>query len=315
MRRKICYNRSMKKTIAKILFPLASFVLLFCLVFSAVQLVVADDSFLETQHKKLGTNVEMGMSVGDLAKSTKVLLDYMRGRADSIYVEVTVQGEVMEMFVLPIEVIHMAEVQQVWSFFVVARNFGLLFALALYAIAAMLYGEDPLTGWSRGYLYALGAFGLLAAFFVLWASGSFSAFWLEFHKVIFPGSENWMLPYESRMVQMLTEQFFANVIIRIVLVALAGIGALLLFAVGTLLIARWKRARYEAIAEPSGWISEPEPEGPDLIIAHRLRNVSIRQRQQIEREVAEEARIREEMETFGDTVQVFAPEDKTPEEE
>ena len=304
----------MRKVFSSILIILASFILLLCMVFSAIQLVVADEAFFEREHKDLGTHEEMGMSVGDLAKSTKQLLNYMRGRADSIYVEVTVDGQVTEMFELPVESVHMEEVRTVWRFFSVARNFGLLFVLALYVAAAMLCREEVLPAWSRGYLYALASFGLLAAILSIWASSSFSDFWEVFHRLLFPGSDNWLLPPESRMIQMLPEPFFAAVILRIALIAAGGIGTLLLFAIGVLLAGHWRKKRIAAISEPPGWMQEPEPEGPDLIIAHKLRNAPVRRRREIEQEVEEDARIREEMESFGDTVQVFEPSSRKTEE-
>jgi len=304
----------MAKTVSSILFILATFVLLLCMTFTAVQLVVADEPFFEREHKRLGIHAEMGMSVGDLAKSTRQMLDFMRGRADSLSVEVTIDGQVTQMFDLPIETVHMEEVRTLWRFFVTARNFGVLFVLALYAVAALLCREKVLLAWSRSYLFALAGFGVLAVIMGIWASSSFSDFWWIFHQVMFPGSSNWLLPAESRMVQMLPEPFFAAVIARAALTAAAGIGALLALAVGTQLSSRWRKARLSAIAEPAGWVQEPEPEGPDLLVAHKLRNAPIRKRRQIEQEVEEDARIREEMESFGDTVQIFEPAPRKTEE-
>ena len=304
----------MRKTVATSLFGIASFVLLFCLAFSAVQLVVAGESFFEKEHKKLGTGEQMGMSVGDLGKSTKQMLDYMRGKTDSLYVEVAVDGQVVEMFDQEIETVHMEEVRNIWNFFVVARSFGLLLVFALYSIAILSCKEAVLSAWSRGYLWALAFFGLIAVVIGVWTSSNFSAFWEVFHRLIFPNSENWMLPPESRMIQMLPEAFFADVVVRIVLFAVTGIGLLLLFAIGILVAARLRKNRREAISEPSGWIVDPEPEGPDLIIAHKLRNAPVRKRKQIENEVEEEALIRADVESFGEAEHVFKTESRKTEE-
>lgn len=284
----------MKKTAATVLAAIGSLLLILCILFVSVWFVMNDDIFMERELQKLGNNTDMGMSLADQSKALKRLIEYMQGRVDDINVEVTVNGELVEMFNLEyegqlIEQVHMEEVRQVWSQLSTYFMLCAIIALAFFALAAITAGKGFIVQWMRGYLGGLAFFAFVAIFVAAWAAVDFNAFWTMFHQILFPHSTTWMLPDESRMIQMLTSEFFSDVIVRIVAIGAAAIAALALISVVALLIIRRKRPVYEEIEietdeDPFETIELGEP---NLIIEHKKLNLPVHKWDEVERGAGE----------------------------
>lgn len=264
----------MKKTIATILSALAAFILILCIIFGSVTLVINDDTFLENQLQQLNTAPAMGMNMADQARALHIMIEYMCGRLDSLDCEVMVHGQKVQMFALEIEQVHMVEVQELYlklrSYFVYAA----LITLLLIIICIIIAKKQALVAICRGWLLGLALFTLIAAFVGTWAAGSFNAFWTFFHRIVFPGSENWLLPPESRMIGMLPLDFFSSVIARMCLYSLAALVVLLIAAITVIVVDHRRRNPATIIEEPE----EDEPieiEGPDLLAKHQIFNSPI----------------------------------------
>lgn len=285
----------MRKTVSTVLSAVASFILILCIIFTCIGLVMNDDVFMESELKKTDTAKSMGMSVADQARALHRLTDFMQGRAESIDVEVTVNGELVPMYALEIEHTHMDEVQKVWLNMTAYRNMGLAIAVAFYILAMLAGGRGSISAFMRGYLFGLAGIALFGAFIGTWAAADFSAFWTFFHKLIFPASSNWLLPIESRMIQMLPQEFFADVIVRICIFALAAIAVLGIGATITLIVNYKKKGKAEPVIEEP--IEIIEPEGPDLITEYKKRNLPVSKRDSVEAEGAAETETETEPES------------------
>jgi hypothetical protein len=195
----------------------------------------------------------------------------------------------------------MAEVQTLWLGLDAFSRYGAIAAgiLLIFGIVLPEKGKRRAV-LANGMFWACGVFGGVLVFFGVWALLDFSSFWTVFHFLIFPASLfqflsgganqaalnelNWMLPSDSIMVHMLTP-IFPPIVLRCALAAAAEIGVVLLAAV--VIRFAWRRAEKKpspiadvVVIEHDA--NEPVPiEGPDLVLAHKLRNAPVSKREEL----------------------------------
>lgn len=240
----------MRKRFAVMLSTLASIILILCILFTALQITINDKNFIEYEYARLSLARRMGMSNLDLVNSCERLIDYMEGRADNIDITVTVNGEQVRMFDQEQEISHMADVRLLYQRFRSFRDFGVLLALVLYLLSAVLHIRTAMHTLAAGYAYGAFVIALFAGFLGTWAALDFSNFWTFFHQMLF-WNEDWLFDASaSRMINMLPEQFFSDVIMRMALIAAVAFVLLLAVSIVALLSIRKKRrlAREKAIA-------------------------------------------------------------------
>ena len=232
----------MRKRFAIMLSTLATILLVLCILFTALQLTINNRTFLEYEYGRLSLAHDMGMNNLDLIESCQRLIDYMEGRVDSIDITVTVNGESVLMFDQEQEVSHMRDVRLLYQTCRSLRDFGVLLALVLYLLSAVLHMRTAMHTLAAGYTYGAFVVALFAGFIGTWAALDFSSFWTFFHQMLF-WNEDWLFDAStSRMINMLPER----------MIALAGAVFLLLLAasIAALVSIRKKRrlARARAIA-------------------------------------------------------------------
>lgn len=240
----------MRKRFAVMLSTLASIVLILCILFTALQLTINDKNFIEYEYARLSLSRQMGVSNLDLVSSCERLIDYMEGRVDSIDIQVTVNGEQVLMFEQEQEISHMADVRLLYQRFRTFRDFGVLLALVLYLLGAVLHIRSAMHTLASGYVYGAFVIALFAGFLGTWAALDFSNFWTFFHQMLF-WNNDWLFDAStSRMINMLPEQFFSDVILRMALLAAVAFVLLLVVSAVALASIRKKRrlAREKAIA-------------------------------------------------------------------
>ena len=276
----------MRKTIAITFLALGFLLLIVCAAFTVVQLTVAETGWFEQEFSKLDLAEEMGMTLGDLGASVRTLVNYMNGQSETIDVLVTLDGQQVRMYDLDIEITHMAEVRALWQWFISLRNVGLLLGVMLLLMGIVLDGKDALRNVCLGYFWALGLFLVLVAFAGTWAAISFDSFWNAFHQLIFPNSDNWLLPPESRMIQMLPSQLVRDLVMRmggrmlLIFLLVAGVAAVVLG-----LHMRKLRA-VDPWANQANRPKTPEEElaavqGPDLLDVHKRANMTVSERRKL----------------------------------
>ena len=252
----------MRKTVSVTCLALGFFLLILCAAFTVVQLTAAETAWFEQEFTKLSLAEDMGMTLGDLGASVRTLVNYLNGQTETIDVLVTVNGQQVRMFDLDIEIVHMREVKDLWQWFVGARNVGMLLAAVLCLI------------------------GVVPAFAGTWAAINFDSFWTAFHKIVFPDSENWLLPMESRMIQMLPSELFRDLVMRmggrmlLIFLALAAVAVLVL------VIQQRRQQAKEALNMPQDRPKTPAEElaavqGPDLLAVHKRANMTVSERRKL----------------------------------
>ena len=294
----------MRNTIGKLLVILSVLILLFSVAFQTVSLILRDTGYIEKKYRELnvGETMEQKMSTPDLAGATEVLLDYMRGERANIKYAARVNGvELKDIFYHEKEVVHMAEVQTLWLGLDGFSRYGAI-AAGVMLIAGIILPEKGRRRavLANGMFWACGIFGGVMVFLGIWALLDFSSFWTVFHFLIFPSSLfrflsagasqaalnelNWMLPSDSIMVSMLTP-IFPSLVLRCAIAAAAEIGVVLLIAI--VVRFAWRKAEKKpapladvVVIERDG--NEPIPiEGPDLVLAHRIRNAPVSMREEL----------------------------------
>ena len=280
----------MRKTLAITLFALGMLIFIFCVAFTVVQITASETAWFEEEFSRLALAPEMNMTLGDLGASLRTLVDYMNGKTETIDVLVTVNGQQVRMFDLDIEIVHMSEVRDLWQWFTGARNVGLLLITVLCLLAVVLDGKNALRNACLGYLWALSLFLVLVIFTGTWAAMNFDSFWTAFHRLIFPDSENWLLPAQSRMIQMLPSELFRALVMRIGGRALAIFLALALVSGVMLAVLRRRQRQPEAAAAEDAPVREDSVaiQGPDLLAVHRKANMTVTERRKLNERLEKE---------------------------
>lgn len=276
------------KRLAVVLAAAASILLILIILFSTLQLVINNETFINNEFTKIGVSDSMGMSNIDLVRSMQRLVGYMEGSVSTIDIEVTVNGEKVQMFELEQEKQHMADVRVLWQSVRQMRDVGLLAMLILYLISVVLGFRYSLTTLSKGYLYGAFVTLLFFGFFGAWAALDFSSFWTMFHESLF-WNDLWLFDVTtSRMINMLPEQYFADIVGRTAAYTGIAAGSILAAAVFCLVALRRKRdlARAEKLRrkQVKALKAAGLPVGDELLSRKELEA-----RRKKEREAAEQA--------------------------
>ena len=287
----------MRKTIAIALLAIGCMILILCATFTVIQLTASETAWFEEEFDRLSLAESMGMTLGDLGASIRTLVNYMNGQSETIDLLITYGGQQIRMFDLDIEITHMREVRDLWQWFISARNVGVLAGLMLCLLGVVVDGKDAPWNACFGYYWALGFVLVIVAFAGTWATINFDSFWTAFHRLIFPNSENWLLPAESRMIQMLPSELFHDLVLRmggrILLILL-----LVALACGVVLSLRVRRQQvvdpWAAKAENAPKTPEEElaaVQGPDLLIVHKKANMSVSERRKLNEELEHKKKV------------------------
>ena len=238
----------MRKLISVGMATLASLLLIFIVVFTSIGLVINDETFVNNEFTKLAISSKMGISNSDLVTSFNRLVDYMEGDASDINVTVTINGEQKQMFDYPQEVEHMADVQKLYTTIASYRDVSVLVMLILFLFAAVINFRKAPQYLAQGYLSGSFVFLLIFGFLGTWAALDFSNFWTFFHEMLF-WNDLWLFDgTQSRMINMLPEQIFADIVARIGLYAGIVVVALIAVSIIGLVLASDGYKRRKAVA-------------------------------------------------------------------
>ena len=238
----------MRKLISVGMATLASMLLILIMVFTSIGFVINDDTFVNNEFTKLAISSKMGISNSDLVTSFNRLVDYMEGDASDINVTVTVNGEQKQMFDYPQEEEHMADVQKIYTSIASYRDVGVLVMLILFLFAAVVNFRKAPQYLAQGYLSGSFVFLLIFGFLGTWAALDFTNFWTFFHEMLF-WNDLWLFDgTQSRMINMLPEQIFADIIAQIGLYAGIVIVVLIALSILALVLSSDGYKRRKAVA-------------------------------------------------------------------
>ena len=238
----------MRKFISVGMATIASMLLILIVVFTSIGFVINDDTFVNNEFTKLAISSKMGISNSDLVTSFNRLVDYMEGDAPDINVTVTVNGESKQMFDYPQEAEHMADVQKIYTTIASYRDVGVLVMLILFLFAAVINFRKAPQYLAQGYLSGSFVFLLIFGFLGTWAALDFTNFWTFFHEMLF-WNDLWLFDgTQSRMINMLPEQIFADIIANIGLYAGIVIVVLIALSILALVLSSDGYKRRKAVA-------------------------------------------------------------------
>ena len=218
---------------------IASALIVLCVIITAIELVAFNLDFYKTEYERLNRVEAIGIKEDQLMDATKVLLDYTKGNRDNLDVKATVMGKKVDVFAQR-DRAHMVDVRNLAIGVFTFRNISAVVSVFLIFFTFIMMRRD---GWriiSKSYLWALAVLAALIAGIGVWVAIDFTSFWTNFHYVFFT-NDLWLLPKESILIQMVPEQFFLDLVSRIITYSVTVIGVLAAVAVGILIYLRSRR--------------------------------------------------------------------------
>jgi integral membrane protein (TIGR01906 family) len=207
------------------------------IIITAVDVMSFDLNFFRDFYSDNGSAEEIGVTFDDLILSTEVLLDYTRGRLDSMDVEVLVDGR-KEMMFNKRETDHMVDVRNLYLGAIFIRNFAFVFFGALVIFEGLSKKFSFRKHWQSVRQASVIIFAVIA-FIITAAVIDFNTFWTNFHLIFFR-NDLWLLnPNTDRLILMVPLDFFMALVTRIILASLAG----LILLVGTVYLLKNKESR------------------------------------------------------------------------
>jgi integral membrane protein (TIGR01906 family) len=226
-----------QKLVGKILSWLSAFVLLVILLLTVVQYCVFDLNFYRSEFNKLHSTEVIGISEQDLMRTTEGLLAYIRGERDNLNLEAVIYGEQRQVFNQK-EITHMADVQKLYANSHRVRNGGIVVLLVLLAALLGSAGRKFFRVWAGGYLAGAAVFFCFLGILAIAITRDFYDFWNSFHMLFFT-NDLWLLnPETDILIQIVPEQFFFDLVVRILVIFVL---LALLLAVGAAFILFRKR--------------------------------------------------------------------------
>ncbi len=170
-------------------------------------------SFYTKEYEKLGVARDIGISSEDLKNATEVLIDYTTGEREDMVVTADFGGETKEVF-NDREKAHMIDVQKL---FIGAKNLSrICVGAAVGAFILLFIFAKKKRDVFRGYTLSNYIFLAIFAMIAFYAATDFTNFWTSFHHVFFT-NDLWLLdPTTDNLILMVPEQFFFDLVFRIV---------------------------------------------------------------------------------------------------
>ncbi len=193
---------------------LATVLLVFSIAVACIAVIAFDHDFYKTEYSKMNTAAYVGVSGESLEAATDTLLDYLQDKTPSLDLKVQINGQ-QEEYYTQREKDHMVDVKALYQNAVSFMTAGFCAAGVLLAGCFIAKRRRALASAMQTYFWA--AVGVLAFFAVVavWAAMDFNLFWVSFHHVFFT-NDLWMLdPAVSRMIRMFEQDFFADMVAKI----------------------------------------------------------------------------------------------------
>lgn len=199
----------------RILTTLGSIALILGLLIASIEMFAVNTGFYQSEYEKLGTAQSIGISGEDLARVTDKLIGYTTGAEHSLDIQAEIKGQMREVFGER-EKAHMVDVKALYLGARAVRIVSLALAVVLIAAAFIMAKRDALRVLCRSFLWVSAGFVAVVGAIALYAAIDFTAFWTSFHHVFFT-NDLWLLdPKTEVLIQMVPEQFFSDLVARII---------------------------------------------------------------------------------------------------
>jgi len=178
-------------------------------------------AFFRWQYDRLNVAETVQMEQDELMRVTTDLLDYMRGRRDSLEDVYAIVAGQERRFFSDIEIRHMIDVLHLYNVAFMIRNIAFFLLVAL-VLGMVLAKHDVLRVLSRCVREVLAGFLVLTAITVILISLDFDHAFNIFHRIFF-NNDYWILdPSVDLLINLVPLEFFIHISIYI--------GGLILFA-------------------------------------------------------------------------------------
>ena len=189
----------------------------------------SDFSVYEKEYEKYDVLSDLDMTMEDVMHVTREMMAYLRGDRDTLSVVTTVEGTEQDFFNEQ-DRFHMGEVRDLFIGGLNIRTGAA--AVALICLVFLVVSKARLRKiLARSYLIALGITGAAVLFIGIAAVVDFNAVFVQFHHIFFD-NDLWLFdPAEDYMIRMLPEGLFADMVLRIGILFVAGLVVLLIASI------------------------------------------------------------------------------------
>ncbi len=209
---------------------LLSFSVITILLISSFEIAMyADFSVYQKEYEKYDVLDELDMDMEDVMYVTEEMMAYLRGDRNTLSVVTTVEGKEQDFFNEQ-DRFHMEEVRALFIGGLNIRTGAVIVSLIclVFLIASKARLKKIL---ARSYQIALGITGAAVLFIGAAAIIDFNAVFVQFHHIFFD-NDLWLFdPAEDYMIRMLPEGLFADMVLRIGVLFIAGLLILLIISI------------------------------------------------------------------------------------
>lgn len=215
----------MKKKGARLPAMVLMLLLIYVILITSFQLAIYGDpsyGFYRRTYEKYEVTENLDMSLDDVMLVTHHMMDYLRGKEDTLSLDIRVDGRLQDFFNQQ-DRDHMADVRRMFTEGLLLRNIAL--GLIGAGLIVLLLLKVPLKETlPRAYFLSLGLFLLLTAIIGGLFASDFTKYFTLFHELAF-SNDLWQFdPAHDYMIRMLPEGFFAAMTTRIVQTFLVFLG-------------------------------------------------------------------------------------------
>ncbi len=224
----------------------ASILLIVALLIVSIEMFAINFGFFESEYSKLSTAQSIGISEQDLTAVTHKLIDYTTDADTNLDIQAEIGGEMQEVFGQR-EKDHMVDVKALYLSARNVRTYGLIGAAVLIIIAFLSAKGQALKTLCKAFLYVSGVFVLIVGALGIYAAVDFTSFWVSFHHLFFT-NDLWLLdPATDVLIMMVPQQFFSDLVARIIIRFVSIFVALnAAAATGLIIIKKHKKTDQEA---------------------------------------------------------------------
>lgn len=194
----------------------ASIMLIVALFIVSIEMFALNPSFFTDEYGKLKTAQSIGISEQDLTATTHKLIDYIADADTDLDIKAEIGGDMQDVFGQR-EKDHMVDVKALYLAARNVRTICLIGAALLIAVTFIIKKKQAVKTLCKSFLYVSGAFLVIVGALGIYAAVDFSSFWISFHHLFFT-NDLWLLdPTTDVLIMMVPEQFFSDLVARIII--------------------------------------------------------------------------------------------------
>ena len=186
---------------------------------SVIDICAFNEAFYAYEYEKNDVADIIGIDDGSLDEATDVLLGYIKGRYETLDLEVKIDDDQVEMFNAK-EKEHMVDVRDLYTAVSTVRYIALAVFLISIIYLSIKYKGKIFKLLANAYKRVLIVFASIVAALAVFALSDFYLFWTTFHRIFF-SNDLWLLdPLTDRLIMMVPETFFFDLVMMIIVVFL-----------------------------------------------------------------------------------------------